>query len=179
MIDKCIQCDVSLDTRRVKLGLKECIECSDTQKYSAHVVYPHKTGAIVQPVQENTKRNIQRLDRRSANGGRTAKGIYADNSWDRWLDNYNANIYKKRTKVKLSKKISQKFSHMKNKSLYPLVVKEFIEYGYYRAQDKINELYSQDKISLVQKGKMMDNVTKLQMMTSKELKFFKKLENNA
>ena len=101
MIDKCIQCDVSLDTRRIKLGLKECIECSDTQKYSAHVVYPHKTGAIVQPVQENTKRNIQRLDRRSANGGRTAKGIYADNSWDRWLDNYNANKYKKRTKVKL------------------------------------------------------------------------------
>ena len=159
MIDKCIQCDVSLDTRRIKLGLKECIECSDTQKYSAHVVYPHKTGAIVQPVQENTKRNIQRLDRRSANGGRTAKGIYADNSWDRWLDNYNANIYKKRTKVKLSKKISQKFSHMKNKSLYPLVVKEFIEYGYYRAQEKVNELYSQDEISLIQKGKMINNLS--------------------
>ena len=107
-----------------------------------------------------------------------AKGIWCDNSWDRWLEKFNANIYKKRTKVKLSKKFLKKFSHMKNKSLYQLVVKEYMGYGYYRAQEKVNELYSQDKISLIQKGKMMDNLTKLQMMTSKEKRFFKKLENN-
>ena len=47
------------------------------------------------------------------------------------------------------------------------------------ASEKVNELYSLDKISLVQKGKMMDNLSKLQMMTSKEKKFFKKLENNS
>ena len=175
----CKECSTELDFKRVQLGLYTCIECSDTQKYSAHVVYPHKTGAIVQPVQEDTKRNIQRLDRRSANGGRTAKGIYADNSWDRWLDNYYTNIYKKRTKVNLSKKISQKFSHMKTETLYQTIVKEFIEWGYQRAVDKVNELYSQDKISLVQKGKMIDNLSKLQMMSSKEKKFFKKLENNS
>ena len=175
----CRECSTELDFKRVQLGLYTCIECSDTQKYSAHVVYPHKTGAIVQPVQEDTKRNIQRLDRRSANGGRTAKGIFADNSWDRWLDNYYANIYKKQTKVKLSKKFFKKFSHMENKSLYQLVVKEYMDYGYYRAQEKVNELYSQDKISLVQKGKMMDNLTKLQMMTSKQKKFFKNTEKNS
>ena len=54
-----------------------------------------------------------------------------------------------------------------------------MDYGYYRAQEKVNELYSQDKISLVQKGKMMDNLTKLQMMTSKQKKFFKKVEENS
>jgi ribosomal protein L37AE/L43A len=175
----CLTCSTRLDSSRVKLGLYTCIKCSDTQKYSAHVVYPHKTGAIVQPVQEDTKRNIQRLDRRSANGGRTAKGIFADNSWDRWLDNYNANIYKKRTKVKLSKKFFKKFSHMKNESLYQLVVKEYMDYGYYRAQEKVNELYSQDEISLIQKGKMMNNLSKIQMMTGKEKKSFKKLEKNS
>ena len=62
---------------------------------------------------------------------------------------------------------------MENESLYQLVVKEYMDYGYQRAQNKVNELYDQDKISLVQKGKMMDNLTKLQMMTSKQKKFFK------
>jgi hypothetical protein len=142
-------------------------------------VYPHKTGAIVQPVQENTKRNIQRLDRRSANGGRTAKGIFADNSWDRWLEKYYDNIYNKETTKKSLKKISQKFSHMKTETLYQTIVKEFIEWGYQRAVEKVNELYSQDKISLIQKGKMIDNLSKLQMMSSKEKKFFKKLEKNS
>ena len=68
---------------------------------------------------------------------------------------------------------------MENDSLYQLVVKEFIDYGYQRAQDKINELYNQDKISLIQKGKMMNNLSKFQMMTSKEKKFLKKLEKNS
>ena len=170
----CKSCSAELDVSRVKLGLFTCIGCSDTQKYSAHVVYPHKTGSVVQPVQEDTKRNIQRLDRRSANGNKIAKGIFADNSWDRWLENYYANIYSKETAKKSLKKISQKFSHMKNESLYQLVIKEYMDYGYYRAQEKINELYSQDKISLVQKGKMMDNLASFQMMSSKEKKIFKK-----
>ena len=104
----CKACTTELDSSRVQLGLYTCINCSDTQKYSAHIVYPHKTGAIVQPVKEETKRNIQRLDRRSANGGRAAKGIFSDNSC-----------------------------------------------------------------------KMMDNLSKLQMMNSKEKKVFKKLEDNS
>ena len=170
----CRECSTELDSSRVQLGLFTCIKCSDTRKYSAHIVYPHKTGSTVQPVQEDTKRNLQRLDRRSANGNKIAKGIFADNSWDRWLENYYANIYSKETAKKSLKKISQKFSHMKNESLYQLVIKEYMDYGYYRAQEKINELYSQDKISLVQKGKMMDNLTAFQMMSSKEKKIFKK-----
>jgi hypothetical protein len=175
----CKACTTELDSPRVQLGLYTCIDCSDTQKYSAHIVYPHKTGSVVQPVQEDTKRNIQRLDRRSANGGRTAKGIYADNSWDRWLERYYANIYSKETTKKSLKKISQKFSHMENETLYQTIVKEYIQWGYQQAVDEVNKLYSQDKISLVQKGKMIDNLSKLQMMSSKEKKFLKKIENNS
>jgi hypothetical protein len=175
----CKACTTELDSSRVQLGLYTCIDCSDTQKYSAHIVYPHKTGSVVQPVQEDTKRNIQRLDRRSANGGRTAKGIYADNSWDRWLERYYANIYSKETTKKSLKKISQKFSHMENETLYQTIVKEYIQWGYQQAVDEVNKLYSQDKISLVQKGKMIDNLSKLQMMSSKEKKFLKKIENNS
>ena len=67
---------------------------------------------------------------------------------------------------------------MNNETLYQKVVKEYIELGYHRAVEKVNKLYSEDKISLVQKGKMMDNLSKLQMMTSKEKKFFKKLNKD-
>ena len=175
----CNKCESPLDSQRIKLGLKECIECSDVKKYSSHTVYPHKTGGYVQPISSEQSDNLKRLDRRSISSNKIAKGVFVDNSWDRWLDNYHANIYKKRLKVKLSKKFSKKFSHMENESLYQLVVKEYMDYGYYKAQEKINELYSQDKISLIQKGKMMDNLTKLQMMTSKEKRFFKKLEKNS
>ena len=126
----CRSCSSELDSSRVQLGLYTCIKCSDTEKYSAHIVYPHKTGAIVQPVQEDTKRNIQRLDRRSSNGGRTAKGIFADNSWDRWLDNYyNSYIYKTKPTKKISLKNFQKISHMENNKLQDLILKNFIELG--------------------------------------------------
>ena len=169
----CRECSIELDSKRVQLGLYTCIECSDTQKYSAHVVYPHKTGAIVQPVQEDTKRNSQRLDRRSANGGRTAKGIFADNSWERWLESYYDNIYNNKPKKKISRKNFLKFSHMKTQTLYQTIVKEFIEWGYQRAVDKVNELYSQDKISLIQKSKMINNLAELGMLNRKEKKLFK------
>ena len=67
---------------------------------------------------------------------------------------------------------------MKTKTLYQKVVKTFIEHGYHRAVDEVNDLYSKDKISLPQKGKMITNLSSLQMMTSKEKKFFKKLNKD-
>jgi|TARA_B100001094_G_scaffold329513_1_gene392419 hypothetical protein len=167
-----------MDSRRIKLGLKECIECSETQKYSGHVVYPHKTGGYIQPVSQEQSDNLKKLDRRSTSGGRVAKGVFADNSWDRWLKQYQANIYNKQPTKKLSKKIRKKFSHMNNTTLHQLVVNEFIKYGYYQAVDKVNDLYSKDRITLPQKGKMVTNLSGLQMMTSKEKKFFIKLERN-
>ena len=142
------------------------------------MVYPHKTGGYIQPVSEEQSNHLKKLDRRSTGGGRVAKGIFADNSWDRWLEQYQNNIYNKRPKIKLSKKFRKKFSHMNNTTLYQLVVKEFIEYGYHQAVDKVNDLYSKDKISLPQKGKMVSNLSSLQMMNSKEKKFFIKLERN-
>ena len=172
----CNKCESLLDSRRIKLGLKECIECSDVQKYSSHTVYPHKTGGYVQPISSEQSDNLKRLDRRSLSNNRPAKGIFKDNSWDRWLNNYYANIYKKQPTKRLSKKILKKFSHMETKSIYHSIVEEFMKFGYYRAQDKLNKLYTEEKISLVQKGRIMDNLSKLQMMTSKELKYFKKLK---
>ena len=58
---KCISCDSMVDDHRLHLGYNECIECSDEEKYSAHQVYPHKTGGYVQPVKSDTKKNLQRM----------------------------------------------------------------------------------------------------------------------
>ena len=52
----CTKCDNKVDDYRYHLGYTECTDCSDTEKYSAHVVYPHKTGAYVQPVSETASK---------------------------------------------------------------------------------------------------------------------------
>ena len=77
-----------MDAHRVHLGYSECVECSDVKKYVSHTIYPHKTGAWVQPVSEEQSKNLNRLDRRGTAGTRKAKGIVADQSWDRWLEKY-------------------------------------------------------------------------------------------
>ena len=69
MIEKCIKCDTTMPDERVHLGYRECVECSSVEPYSAHVVYPHKTGAFVQPVSSETKKNLDRLDRRAVKVG--------------------------------------------------------------------------------------------------------------
>ena len=177
----CSKCESPLDSRRATLGFNKCVKCSDIKKYSSHTVYPHKTGGYIQPVSSEQSDHLKKLDRRRVGSGRVAKGIFADNSWDRWLEQYQDNIYNKRPKIKPSKKFRKKFSHMNTTILQQLVVKEFIERGYHRAVDKVNDLYSKDRITLPQKGKMVSKLSGLQMMTSKEKKFFIKLErdNNA
>ena len=167
-----------MDSRRATLGFNKCVKCSDIKKYSSHTVYPHKTGGYIQPVSSEQSDHLKKLDRRRVGNGKTAKGIFADNSWDRWLNAYYDNIYNKTKPKKPSKKFFKKFSHMKTKTLYQKIVKVFIKYGYYKAVDEVNDLYSKDKISLPQKGKMVSNLADLQMMTSKEKKFFKKLNKD-
>ena len=167
---KCSVCDSILDDHRVHLGYKECLDCSDVEKYSAHVVYPHKTGAFVQPVSKTASKNLKKIDRRSTGTTRTAKGIYADNSWDRWLEDYNAG------KFKPKKPIGPKGKPLKNKSRpYKMVVWTCIDYylnnGYYPALDFVKELYKDDKITMMTKTKIVNDITSLQMMTTKERKW--------
>ena len=62
---------------------------------------------------------------------------------------------------------------MQSKTLYHEIVKVFINEGYHQAVDEVNKLYSQDKISLIQKAKMIDNLAELGMLNRKEKKLFK------
>ena len=69
MNNNCVKCDATMPDERVHLGYQECVECSSVEPYSAHVVYPHKTGAFVQPVSSETKKSLDRLDRRAVKVG--------------------------------------------------------------------------------------------------------------
>ena len=44
----CSECDGPLDEHRYHLGYEQCVKCSDVEKYSGHMVYPHKTGGEIE-----------------------------------------------------------------------------------------------------------------------------------
>ena len=95
----CTKCDVEIPSARIQLGYKECLNCSSVTAYKAHVVYPHKTGAVVEPIAtEEQADHLKRLDRRSSKKGKKAYGQKASNSWDRWLDSYYENLYNPKPK---------------------------------------------------------------------------------
>ena len=48
-MNECTSCQKELSDYRYHLGYTECVDCSKEEKYSAHQVYPHKTGGFVQP----------------------------------------------------------------------------------------------------------------------------------
>ena len=47
-MNECTSCQKEISDYRYYLGYTECVECSKEEKYSAHQVYPHKTGGFVQ-----------------------------------------------------------------------------------------------------------------------------------
>ena len=177
-MDKCSLCEKDLADERIHLGYTECLECSDTEKYSSHTVYPHKTGGYIQPMSVEQSDNLKRLDRRSVGGERKAKGIYSDKSWDRWLKQYWYDKYNPKPKKKRVVKVIRN-DYMNTKEAFRLAYNEYDKFGYQSALDLLQKLYAEDKISLVVKSKLVNELVGLRMMTTKERKFFIKMQNNA
>ena len=92
LMNTCIKCDVEMDDYRLHLGYKECTDCSEEEKYSAHTVYPHKTGGYVQPVTKTASNNLKRMDRRSTGGGKMAKKALATLLWGVNQERTNAGV---------------------------------------------------------------------------------------
>ena len=161
-MNKCKKCDVSLSDERIHLG------------YASHTIYPHKTGGYIQPVKKDTADNLKRLDRRSVGGGRVAKGIIADQSWDRWLEQYYHNKYNPKPKPK-KRKVVITNTFIPYKDALKKVMNQFDSYGYNSACQLTQSLYTEDKINLQHKSTIINELSSLQMMTSKQRKFVKKL----
>ena len=90
MNQNCVKCDITLlmMTRLVSSWLyRECVECSSVEPYSAHIVYPHKTGAFVQPVSSETKKSLDRLDRRAVKVGGKMSAPTNVKEWKMWNQN--------------------------------------------------------------------------------------------
>ena len=172
MVNNCSRCSKDVPQARIDEGYTICVDCSTEEKVSCHTIYPHKTGAIVQPVQEETKRNIQRLDRRSSNGTRKAKGIYADNSWDRWLAEY---LKPKEDKPKFTPKPTPLPIYIPIREAMMEVLDKYEDRGYQAAYSLTQSLYTSDKISLTDKSKITNELTELESMTVKQRKFLKRL----
>ena len=156
-MNTCSNCSEPIDKQRVHLGYTECLKCSNVEAYSAHTVYPHKTGGYVQPVSKTTSNNLKRIDRRSVGNTRAAKGIYADKSWDRWLKRYYENKDKPKKKpIIVEKRIE--VNHLDYNTLFNKVILHYKEHGYTRTLEYLSDLYRENKISMVDKSKITNEL---------------------
>jgi len=167
----CLECDVDLTDERIHLGYTTCLDCSNTEKYSSHTIYPHKTGGYIQPVSSEKSDELKRLDRRGISSNRKAKGIFADKSWDRWLEQYYNPPPKKPKRI--SKPVTNIF--IPYREVIKTIVEKYDKSGYDAACQLTQSLYSNDRISLMNKSKIMNELASLQMMTTKQRRWMKKL----
>jgi hypothetical protein len=172
-MDKCSVCEKNLPNERIHLGYTECLDCSEVDKYSSHTVYPHKTGGYIQPMSVEQSDNLKRLDRRSSGGSaRKAKGIVSDNSWDRWLAEY---LKPKEDKPKFTPKPTPLPIYIPIREAMREVIDKYESRGYEAAYELTQSLYTGDKISLMDKSKITNELTELESMSVKQRKFLKRL----
>ena len=113
--------------------------------------------------------NMKRLDRRSASGSaRKAKGIYSDKSWDRWLEEY---LKPKEDKPKFTPKPTPLPIYIPIREAMQEVIGMYKSRGYEAAYELTQSMYSHDKISLMDKSKITNELTELESMTVKQRKF--------
>ena len=169
-MNKCKQCDVDLDRQRAHLGYTVCLDRSEVERYSAHTVYPHKPGGYVQPVSKTTSNNLKRIDRRSTGTTRTAKGIYADNSWDRWLERYWDEYYNPKPKRVTKKYKGKPVFHLTYPKVESLTLNYYKNNGYDPTRQYIQHLFLKEKISLLMKSQLLNKITTLQQMPKRTRK---------
>ena len=160
MNQNCSKCDTKIADERFHLGYKECVECSSTEPYSAHVVYPHKTGAYVQPVSSETKKNLDRLDRRAVKVG----GKMSAPNVKEWT--------MPEPKV-IKEPIRQQevhYNHQTFSQCFKGCVDTYINKGYWVTLSHLKKLFKQNKITMLTKNKLVDYLTTIHMLDRKTRK---------
>ena len=170
-MNNCKKCDTKLDNHRAYLGYTECLDCSEVEHYSAHTVYPHKTGGFVQPVSKTTSNHLKSIDRRSTGKARVGK---SSGDWDRWLERYYHDLYNPKPERKVIKEVCT-IKHMDYNTIYNKSVLYYKDNGYQQTINYLKELYSEDKISISDKSKIINELNGLEMMPSRLRKFAMKI----
>ena len=155
-----VKCDATMPDERVHLGYRECVECSSIEPYSAHLVYPHKTGAFVQPVSSETKKSLDRLDRRAVKVGGKINAPKARE----WKDV----VPQPKPKPKPQPKVF--YNHQTFSDCFTGCKDTYIKYGYSKTVNHIKKLYKDNKINLMTRTELISFLTSIHVMNRKERK---------
>jgi hypothetical protein len=101
--------------------------------------------------------------------------IMKDNSWDRWLKQYQENLNKPKPKRKVVWK-SPKVTYISMSEAESLVRKHYDDWGYQPTLDYCKELYLDDKISMVMKNQLANMITDQQMLPKRLRKWVQKIK---
>ena len=115
------------------------------------------------------------MDRRSTGGGKMAKGIMKDNSWDRWLKQYEENKNKPKPQRKVVWK-TPKVNYLSMSESENLVRNYYNDWGYQPTLDYCKELYLNDKISMVMKNELVNMITNPQILPKRLRKWVNKIK---
>ena len=162
MIEKCIKCDTTMPDERVHLGYRECVECSSVEPYSAHVVYPHKTGAFVQPVSSETKKSLDRLDRRAVKVGGKMSAPTNVKEWSM-----------PEPKEVVRPKPRRQQLHTNQVSFddsFEQTINTYKQKGYVVTINYLKQLFNKNKITMITKNNLVNVLTTIHMMDRKTRK---------
>ena len=161
MIDKCIKCNTKIPDERVHLGYRECVECSSVEAYSAHIVYPHKTGAYVQPVSQETKNNLDRLDRRAVKvGGKMS----APTNVKEWTMPEPKPVKEPKPQRKVY------YNQVSFNDSFKQTIDTYKKKGYVVTINYLKQLFKKNKITMSTRNQLVNVLTSIHMLNRKDRK---------
>ena len=165
MNNNCIKCDATMPDERVHLGYQECVKCSSVEPYSAHVVYPHKTGAYVQPVSSSVKKDLQRLDRRAVKvGGK----ITAPKAREWKMPEPKPQPQPKQQKI-IRNQVNFNDS-------FKQTIDTYKQKGYAITLNYLKQLFKRNRITMTTKNQLVNTLTSIHMLDRKtRKKYFRKI----
>ena len=160
MIGNCSKCDTKMPDERIHLGYRECVECSSVEPYSAHVVYPHKTGAFVQPVSSSVKKDLDRLDRRAVKVGGKINAPQA-REW-------KMPEPKPQPQPKPQQKVY--YNQVNFNDSYEQTINTYKKKGYVVTINYLKQLFNKNKITMSTKNQLVNVLTSIHMLNRKDRK---------
>ena len=154
MNQNCSKCDTKIADERFHLGYKECVECSSIEPYSAHVVYPHKTGAYVQPVSSSIKKDLDRLDRRAVKVG----GKMSAPNIKEWTMPEPKPIKEPTPQQKVY------YNQVSFNDSFKQCIDTYKQKGYVVTLNYLKQLFKRNRITMMTKNKLVNTLTTIHMM---------------
>ena len=160
MISNCSKCDTKIPDERIHLGYRECVSCSEVEPYSAHVVYPHKTGAYVQPVSQDTKKNLDRLDRRAVKVG----GKMSAPNVSEWTMPEPKVIKEPIRQQKVY------YNQVNFNDSFKQCIDTYKQKGYAVTLNYLKQLFKKNRITMMTKNQLVNTLTTIHMLDRKTRK---------